>query len=523
MDAHEPDGAARLFLAWAERVLLAARRAALPLGRGGRLSRAGLRALDGDAGEPRTAAPEFVAALMPALLSDLHLLEPRREGLVATPLARAWLAQPPGRRLLDLFRAWTGTALRCETAGSRRRRDGPQAEGLRDLPRRREACLAWLKGTAEGESLPADAPQAAAFRLMLCGPLRWLGVVEPVEDGDAGFRVTPAGACLLAGMPPPWPRAVLRPWSLDDDLALALPEPACPSLLFDLEAFADCLVRPCRYHVCAQSIARGLARGLTVSTMVQVLEQGCAAPLRQPQVRRLRAWGAQASEVSYLRGVILQTGTAEQMRLLYRQGRTRRHLARLLSPRHALVRPGAELRLARLLARRGHCGPLATLPPREPASQGHPLAGWTAAAAVYLALSARHDLPALLDAEAVDLARQALAPHEQRLVDEAVRRAMEVLAPAAPTATAAGEDGSEQPGNAAAIAGDVEWAITHGRPLRLWYDTGGTGSVMPRVVEPLLVDRRGLHTYLTAFCRERGDERVFRLDRIRRSERIDDG
>ena len=60
---------------------------------------------------------------------------------------------------------------------------------------------------------------------------------------------------------------------------------------------------------------------------------------------------------------------------------------------------------------------------------------------------------------------------------------------------------------------ELEDAITHGRPLRLHYQSR-QGHVSDRHVSPIRIDERwGVH-YLVAYCHLRKAERSFRLDRI---------
>lgn len=74
------------------------------------------------------------------------------------------------------------------------------------------------------------------------------------------------------------------------------------------------------------------------------------------------------------------------------------------------------------------------------------------------------------------------------------------------------------PGGIAELYGTLASAADMHSKVRLTYFTGSTGRVSERVVHPwALVVRLGIW-YLIAFCESVGEERVFRLDRIRSAE-----
>jgi len=513
-------------LAAAETLLLATRHQPLPLAEPRRLARAALRTLERQAGGDPPGLPEVDWTLLVSLLSALYLVAADGQDLVAAPAAGAWLGRPPGARLLDLFSAW----LEGSSAAGQKRRRRPEERRTSGLAPEAGACASLLAGWPAGR--PVDAAglvaalvggDVAAKAAQALATLACFGVLAPVA-GEAGtYAITGMGASLLAGRPPDLPARPTVPWHLAGDLTVELPGTADLELVFDLEAFAGCLARLERYVLSPRSVAHGVARGLSAERMLCTLEEGTADALPAETGELIRLWAAQAAEVQVFAGLVLETHSPDTLRLLFRECSIRRHLTRLLSPRHALVRPGGEAALARLLARRGFAGPLAGAAARRPGGRDAD-APWVAAAAVYQALSERLDLPLLLPPETLAAARDGLRPHEQQLVAEATRRALAALAP--PETVPAPPRHAPLPGgprDEAALLAEIEWAIAGERPLRIWYDTAGRGAPAARVVEPLLLDRRGLHTYLVAHCRERGGERLFRLDRIRALERQGEG
>ena len=73
-----------------------------------------------------------------------------------------------------------------------------------------------------------------------------------------------------------------------------------------------------------------------------------------------------------------------------------------------------------------------------------------------------------------------------------------------------------------AVAAAVSRGLAGGHPLRLRYFSAGRDAVTERVVEPhelLVVAGR---SYLDAWCRRVGDDRLFRLDRIEAAEVLDE-
>lgn len=66
---------------------------------------------------------------------------------------------------------------------------------------------------------------------------------------------------------------------------------------------------------------------------------------------------------------------------------------------------------------------------------------------------------------------------------------------------------------ALSLPADLETALEEGRPLWLRYRSQN-GHVSERWVEPLDVTGDDVTLYLTAYCQLRGEQRVFRLDRV---------
>lgn len=70
----------------------------------------------------------------------------------------------------------------------------------------------------------------------------------------------------------------------------------------------------------------------------------------------------------------------------------------------------------------------------------------------------------------------------------------------------------------ATMTGLVDEAVAAGRQMRLTYFVPSRGEETVRVVDPRGISRRGVFSYLDAWCHRAGGERLFRLDRIQGAE-----
>ena len=67
----------------------------------------------------------------------------------------------------------------------------------------------------------------------------------------------------------------------------------------------------------------------------------------------------------------------------------------------------------------------------------------------------------------------------------------------------------------------IEDAVARGRQIRLSYHVPSRDEVSERVVDPYGVARRGVFSYLDAWCSRASGDRLFRLDRVTRAEVLD--
>lgn len=72
------------------------------------------------------------------------------------------------------------------------------------------------------------------------------------------------------------------------------------------------------------------------------------------------------------------------------------------------------------------------------------------------------------------------------------------------------------------MTSSLERAILERRPVRLVYAGASRDEVTERVVEPSDVVMHGGRSYLAAWCRDAGAQRIFRIDRIRSADVLDE-
>ncbi|RMD63036.1 MAG: WYL domain-containing protein [Planctomycetota bacterium] len=172
--------------------------------------------------------------------------------------------------------------------------------------------------------------------------------------------------------------------------------------------------------------------------------------LAQPPPSALRARLESRHAIHILPGVVLAFPDSHLLRRLRRTASLRKRLHRIISPRHVLVTPEERRQLEPLLARRGIWLRESAVPP----STVRPRRKW----------KTYHPLALPLPGEDLTTALQA--------------------------------------------------AITRQSAVEFRYQASDRDAPEWRHVTPLLLEQRGAHTYLTAYCHDRSANRLFRLDRI---------
>jgi len=135
---------------------------------------------------------------------------------------------------------------------------------------------------------------------VLSGPLHWMGLVElgypsaPTREGDrpSAFRLTPAGAWLLAGGPQPefaesGGRVIVQP-----NFTLLALEPISDAVLSDIDHFAELQSddRAVTYRLTREALYRGQQGGWSAERVIAFLEAHQGGPLPANVRRSLEEW-----------------------------------------------------------------------------------------------------------------------------------------------------------------------------------------------------------------------------------------
>ncbi|HID86879.1 MAG TPA: WYL domain-containing protein [Anaerolineae bacterium] len=353
---------------------------------------------------------------------------------------------------------------------------------------------------------------------LLEGPLFWMGAIERGSDseGESIFRLSPRGAWLLglSEEAPPFP--AFEPLILRPDFTVEVPPHVCPISLVSLEACAEWAGKDPsggrRYRLTAESVNRALERGMDIEEILDLLEREGQGSLSEAQVETLRRWAEEGQRLTVRRLTVLEAKEASLLEQLARRRRVQEAFRRTLSPRAVALDEGKIEQMVKELRRLG-LHPRVLLPPEEggrPRGRSEAAYLWVAAR-LYLGLARLLPLPLRLPASLLDDLSARMTPEELAAAEDVVEEILSRLGdlidgwapyPMRPT------------GDVESLLPIIERAIAEERPLEITYITAGRGERTHRVVEPYRIEWRGSVPYLIAHCRLRGEERVFRVDRI---------
>jgi hypothetical protein len=176
---------------------------------------------------------------------------------------------------------------------------------------------------------------------MLKTMLFWLGAVELGRDRHrrlVSFRVTEQGRSLFSNQiaeqaPRPAKTLLVQP---NFEVLVLHPE---SEVLWDLLRTAD-LVRHDRvsvYVISKESVQRGLECGLSVEEIVGFLDANTGKKLPQNVAQSIRDWGRQVKHVGIQRATLVEVDDPQVLDELMASRKTRRFIARRLSPTVALA------------------------------------------------------------------------------------------------------------------------------------------------------------------------------------------
>ena len=356
-----------------------------------------------------------------------------------------------------------------------------------------------LLGRADGTWLDDPAPV----------PLHVVPLLDQAADGSAILIDTPAGLRLpdrfaLEAIVPPDPAALV-------------PSDPSASPGYQVEA-------PGRYWLTRPRFLRALQRGHAVEGVINFLERAGGEPLSAPVLGALYRWEEEFSHVAIRQVVLLQTRDPTLLRHLTAQRHIRETLGKTLNDRTIEVRGDRLDALLRRLARRDILPrldlPSAVSPSpagRERGSGGEGARSEAervaigAALRVYAHLTDSLGLPTRPAYALIRHWSEDLPLPLRDAVERTAERTLEALHRAAPLEM---EDHLPEPTGPLLEA--LEAAIRERSTVEIEYTTAGRAHRTTRRVEPLRLEWRGDVVYLIAYCHLRGDQRVFRVDRIRR-------
>jgi hypothetical protein len=408
-----------------------------------------------------------------------------------------------------------------------------------------------------GERAGFQSRACVVLLALLTGPLTWFGCLASsspdLQGGEERIRLTSPGAALLGrddGVLPADPAPaplVIAPFLSADGTSVAegpalsadgtsvvegpavlleapvgLPPPdrfaldaiIPPALSVDGTSVAE---GPARYRLTRPRFLRALQRGHTAEGVVNFLERASGEPLPALVLDALYCWEEEFDRVAIRQVLLLQARDAGVLRDLTGQRHIRETLGRTLNARTVVVRTDQLDALLRRLARRGILPRLDLSHPHPAPLPGRERGEERAAVAVALRVHAHlADALGLPTRPAFALARrwsEGLPLPLRDAVERAVEQTLNALHRAAPM-----EMEDHLPGPVGPLLESLEVAIRERATVEIEYYTAGRAHRTTRRVDPLRLEWHGDVVYLVAHCHLRGEERVFRVDRIRRVE-----
>jgi hypothetical protein len=373
------------------------------------------------------------------------------------------------------------------------------------------------------------------LRRMLCGPLTWLGLVEPAARRPAemsepeSFRLTGLGRLALTES---WP-AVIAAFgtSLADpaarvtvqpNLEILVPPDLEPTLYLNLARLGDLRSVDIytAFAITWDSLMNALDRGSTADQVLAFLESVSATGVPATVRQLIQDCGGRHGEVRVgIAGPYIEARESALLGELEANPRFAPYIQRRIGGELALLTANVDLgNLVKELRKSGYSVSSAGTDKVQVTAHGAQLtlthaeleelwASVRAATKLAREVDPDFDLSALASLEeklALELTRRedAGAPTRARELESLVEKLLRARGRAAKPETPIEARESED------IRAMLLAAVDHHTPMEIEYD--GFQGVTRRVIEPSSFDGR----YLTAFCRLRNDQRVFNTARI---------
>ncbi|MEA3340450.1 MAG: WYL domain-containing protein, partial [Chloroflexota bacterium] len=326
--------------------------------------------------------------------------------------------------------------------------------------------------------------------------------VWPADPAPSALRVAPllertgSGTTVILDAPAGLP--LLDRFALE---AILPPDPAAPGC----------------YPLARSDLLHALQRGRTIAGVVNFLERASGEPLPAPVLGILYRWAEELDRVTIRQTVLLQTNDPGLLRELTSQRRIRQTLGKTLNARTVEVRADRLDALLRRLAHRDivprlDLAPLTRRQAGRVGGEGEAeQAAIVAALRVYAHLAEELGLPTHPVYALAQRWSERLPLPIRDAVKATVEQTLKALHRAAPVEM---EDRLPEP--TGPLLDVLEAAIEEHATVEIEYYTAGRAHTTTRRVEPLRLEWRGKVIYLIAHCHLRGDQRVFRVDRIER-------
>ncbi len=233
----------------------------------------------------------------------------------------------------------------------------------------------WLIRDAEtGDSLRGlqhwAAVDGALLRYMITGPMHWLGLLDLASPEPGGritaFRFSDWAEHLLLGKPVedlPSEDATVTAFS---DGSLKVPRLVPRLGRYQISRFCNWeeeTEKEYRYQLTPASLKAASEQGLRINHLEKLLNRYGEDP--PPNlIEALHRWDKNGGEVRIHPGVILRVNTPQILQAL-RESPAGRFIGEPLGPTSAIVRPGAEEKVAKALARLGYLSDLSNSDPEE--------------------------------------------------------------------------------------------------------------------------------------------------------------
>jgi hypothetical protein len=214
-----------------------------------------------------------------------------------------------------------------------------------------------------------DAIEGRLIRYLLTRPMAWLGLVElEAEESDQpspAFRLSQSGAAFLELVdPPPQPTPPLP--RLLSGFRVSMP-PGRRFQRFQLARVAEWIEGGERfvYRLTPASLRRARQQGISVTRVLEFLQEIVEAPLTRPVAEALRRWDTQGTEVHLERAVLLRLSHEELMDQVASSPRLAHLIDERIGPTAALIRRQDWPRVVARLEEIGLLPELTDLPARS--------------------------------------------------------------------------------------------------------------------------------------------------------------